>query len=139
MDKPKLQVTLITGRTIEQGVGKELGKISKEYFESAATCFVDPDDLRALRIKEGKNVRVITNYGFIIVKAQCSPQAPHKGIAFIPYGLWANAVVDPRTGSVGMPSLKGIPATLEPAEKGQIQNLKELLTKQFGKKADDNH
>jgi formylmethanofuran dehydrogenase subunit D len=139
MQKPKLQVILLTGRTIEQGVGKELGKTSEDYFKSAASCFIDPADLKYLNVKDGDNVRVSTEYGSVIVKSLCSPQAPHRGIVFIPYGLWANAVVSAETGSIGMPSLKGTPATLEAAENEHVQGLRELLTKQFGKKTDANH
>jgi formylmethanofuran dehydrogenase subunit D len=31
---PKLEVSLLTGRTIDQGRGKERGKLSEEYWES---------------------------------------------------------------------------------------------------------
>lgn len=30
-------------RTIEQGVGKECGKASRDYFESVAVCYIDPE------------------------------------------------------------------------------------------------
>ena len=41
MVEQKLSATLITGRTIDQGVGKEMGKGSKEYFDSSSVCFID--------------------------------------------------------------------------------------------------
>ena len=47
----KLRVTLITGRTIDQGVGKEMGKGSQEYFDSCAVCFLDPVDIKKLGLK----------------------------------------------------------------------------------------
>jgi formylmethanofuran dehydrogenase subunit D len=37
-----------------------------------------------------------------------------------------------------MPSLKGVPAELEPAPDKSVMNLKELLEKQFGKETDAN-
>ena len=129
----KLNVTLLTGRTIEQGVGKERGKASKDYFESVAACYVDPEDMKRLRTKEGNNVRVSTGYGSVIVKALKSPRGPHPGVIFIPYGAWANAVVNPETDSIGMPSLKGIPAEIEPATDKVVLGLTELLREQFGK------
>ena len=64
----KLKVTLITGRTIDQGVGKEPGKGSKEYFENAAVCFIDVADMKKLGIRNGTNVRVTTQFGSVIVK-----------------------------------------------------------------------
>ena len=132
-EKPKLRVTLLTGRTIEQGVGKERGKSSKEYVESVSVCFMDPEDLKKLGIKEKTNVQVSTDHGSVVVKALKSLRAPHPGAIFIPYGPWANAVVDPETHSIGMPSLKGIPAEVEPASDKPLLSLEELLKKQFGK------
>jgi len=128
----KLCVILITGRTIEQGVGKEQGKSSKEYLESASVCYVDSEDLKKLGTKEKTNVQISTKYGSVIVKAMKSLRGPHAGIVFIPYGPWANAVVDPETGSIGMPNLKGIPAEIGPAPDKKLLSLEELLEKQFG-------
>ena len=128
-----MQVTLLTGRTIEQGVGKEQGKVSDEYFESVAVCYIDPDDLRKLGIKEESNILVSTKFGSVVVKAAKSLRGPHEGIVFIPYGPWANAVVSNETDSIGMPSLKGIPARIDPAPTEPILSLKELLKLQFRK------
>jgi len=128
-----LQVTLLTGRTIEQGVGKEQGKASDEYFKSAAVCYIDPDDLKKLGIKDESNILVSTEYGSVVIKAVKSLRGPHEGIIFIPYGPWANAVVSNETDSIGMPSLKGILARIEPSPTEPILSLKELLKLQFGK------
>jgi len=124
---------LITGRTIEQGVGKECGKASKEYVESVSVCYVDPEDLKRLGIKEKTNILVSTQYGSVVVKALKSIRAPHPRIIYIPYGPWANAVVNPETHAIGMPSFKGIPATIEPAGDLPLLGLEELLENQFGK------
>ncbi len=130
---PKLHVTLLTGRTIEQGVGKEQGKSSKEYVESVSVCYIDSEDLKKLGIKEKTNVLVSTRFGSVVVKALKSLRGPHAGMIFIPYGPWANVVVDPETHSIGMPSLKGIPAEVEPAPDKQLLSLEELLKEEFGK------
>jgi len=133
MQNPRLQVTLLTGRTIEQGVGKERGKASKEYVESVSVCYMDPEDLKRLGIKESTNVVVSTSYGSVVVKAQKSLRAPHPGIIYIPYGPWANVIVNPETHGIGMPSFKGIPAEVEPAPEKPLLGLQELLKTQFGK------
>lgn len=130
---PKLQVTLLTGRTIEQGVGKEQGKTSKEYADSVSVCYIDAEDLKKLEIKEKANVSVSTKYGTVVVKALKSRRGPHVGVVFIPYGPWANAVVDPETHSIGMPSLKGIPAEVERSPNKRVLSLEELLKEQFRK------
>ena len=132
--KPKLKVTLLTGRTIEQGVAKERGKFSEEYMESVSVCYVDPEDLKKLGIKEKINVSVSTDYGSVVVKAVKSLRGPHSGVIFVPYGPWANVVVDPETHGIGMPSLKGISAEVEPVPDKHVLSLKELLKEQFGEK-----
>jgi formylmethanofuran dehydrogenase subunit D len=131
---PKLRVTLLTGRTIEQGVAKERGKASKEYMESVSVCYMDPEDLKKLGIKEKTNVQVSTDYGSVVVKALKSLRAPHPNVIFIPYGPWANVVVNPETHGIGMPSLKGIPAEVEPAPDRPVSSLEGLLKEQFGRK-----
>jgi formylmethanofuran dehydrogenase subunit D len=132
----KLSVTLVTGRTIEQGVGKEHGKNSEDYMEDVAVCYLDPEDLKQLKIKQDTNVQVSTPYGSIVVRALKSRRGPHPRVVFMPYGPWANAIADSETDSVGMPSFKGVPAEIEPASDKAIMNLKQLLEKQFGKETD---
>jgi len=129
----KLKVTLLTGRTIEQGVGKEKGKTSQEYVKSVSVCFIDPEDLKKLGIKEKTNVLVSTEHGSVVVKALKSVRGPHPGMIYIPYGPWANVIVNPETHSIGMPSLKGIPAEIEPAPNKLLLSLEALLNEQFRK------
>jgi len=131
-EKPKLRVMLLTGRTIGQGVAKERGKASKEYMESVSVCYMDPEDLKKLGIKEKTDVLVSTDFGSVVVKALKSLRTPHVGMIFVPYGPWANVVVDPETHGIGMPSLKGIPAEVEPAPDKSVLSLGELLREQFG-------
>jgi formylmethanofuran dehydrogenase subunit D len=133
MGNQKLRVTLLTGRTIEQGVGKEHGKASKEYFESVSVCYMDPEDLKRLGIKEKTNIQVSTEHGSVVVKALKSLRTPHPSVIFIPYGPWANVVVNPETHSIGMPSLKGISAEVKPTPDKPILGLEKLLKEEFGK------
>jgi formylmethanofuran dehydrogenase subunit D len=126
-----LKVKLLTGRTIDQGVGKERGKISKEYLDSVSICYIDPEDLDKLAIKEGTNVLVATDYGSVVLKAVKSLRNPHKGSVFVPYGPWVNMIVDPETNSIGMPSYKGIPAKVTPAPDKSVLNLEELLKTEY--------
>ena len=131
-NEPRLSVTLLTGRTIEQGVGKERGKASKEYAESVAVCFIDPQDMKKLKIKEGVNVEVSTSQGSVVLKSIKSRRGPHPGIVFVPYGPWANVIVDSGTDSIGMPSLKGIPAEIESTPEKPVLDLRQLLAQLFG-------
>jgi len=128
-----LLVTLVTGRSIEQGVGKEQGKASAAYAESAAVCYVDPQDLKKLMVEENSNVLISTEHGSVVVRAVKSMRGPHSGIIFVPYGPWANAVISPGTDGIGMPSLKGVAVQIEPAFDKRILSLTELLKEQFGR------
>ncbi|MBS7655402.1 molybdopterin dinucleotide-binding protein [Candidatus Bathyarchaeota archaeon] len=129
-----MKVKLITGRSLQQGVGKETGKFSIEYFNNVAICELDPSDMETLNISPGENVVVKTKFGEVILKAVKSMQAPHKGVIFIPYGPWANLVTDPETHGSGMPNFKGIEAEVSPAKEEKILTLKEVLEKISGGK-----
>ena len=133
MVEQKLRATLITGRTIEQGVGKEMGKGSIEYYDSCAVCFFDKEDMIKLGIKNGSTVKVTSKYGSIIVKAQRYQWGTNPGMVFIPCGSWANALTGDETFSMGMPLFKGFPVEVEPAPNEQVLTLDELLMKQFGR------
>jgi formylmethanofuran dehydrogenase subunit D len=133
MMKQKLQVTLLTGRTIEQGVGKEAGKATQGYFESTTMAYMDICDMKKLGIKNKTNILVTTPNGSIVLKAVRSPRGAMPGLIYIPYGPWANAIVSNETTSIGMPSFKGTPAEVEAAPDEPVLTLKELLKSQFGK------
>lgn len=133
MVEQKLRVTLITGRTIDQGVGKEMGKGSKEYFDSAAICFLDPVDIKKLGLKSGSNVQVTSKFGSVVVKSKKFPRGVMPGMVFIPCGLWANAVCGDDTYSMGMPLFKGFPVDVEPAPNKPVLTLDELLKEEYGR------
>jgi len=130
---PRLKASLLTGRTIYQGVGKEHGKLSDEYWHSVAVCEMDPSDLQLLGIKENNSVRVITESGSVVLRAVESLRAPHAGVIFIPYGLFANVLTGTRTHGTGMPSFKGIPAEVEPARGEKAMKIRDLLRECYGK------
>jgi len=130
----KVKVILLTGRTIDQGVSKEHGKFSKEYQEKVAICEVDSSDLKNLTVIKGLNIKVITRFGSVVVKAVKSSRGSHPGIAYMPYGLWANIVVDPHTHGIGMPSFKGLSAELEAAPSENVTPIPVLLEETFRKK-----
>jgi len=127
----KLKVYLLTGRTIEQGKAKEFGKTSNLYKDSVAVCYIDQSDMKTLGIKANTPVRVSTDFGSVVLKAEKSTRSPHPGVIYIPYGPWANQIVNPETHGTGMPSFKGVPAILEPAPGEKIKNIEELLIDRF--------
>ena len=133
MVEQKLRAILITGRTIDQGVGKEMGKGSKEYFDSSALCFIDEADMKKLGIKSRTNVKVTSKYGSVIVKVVKNPYGSNPGLVFIPCGLWANAICGDETFGMGMPLFKGFQVEVEPAPNQVILTLDELLKEEYGR------
>jgi len=121
----------LTGRTIYQGVGKEQGKLTDEYFNSVAICEMDPEDMSRMTIIENSNVWVITPSGSVVVKAVKSLRAPHPRTIFMPCGPWASLIMDSETHGTGMPTLKGVPSTIEIAPMEKIQTVRELLDENY--------
>ncbi|HEY9246179.1 MAG TPA: molybdopterin dinucleotide binding domain-containing protein [Candidatus Methanoperedens sp.] len=119
-----LKVTLITGRTINQGVTIE-NKTSSDYMAATAYCELNSKNIGLLG--SGSNVKVKTSYGEVVVKLKENNGNPDS-IAFIPMGPWANAVVDPDTKGCGMPGFKGIPADVEITD-DKILLMKELIAR----------
>jgi formylmethanofuran dehydrogenase subunit D len=110
-----IQVNLISGRSIQQGVAIEGGKEKPAYRTAAGIIELDPSDLKKLGAWKNTNVRVTSAYGNVIVKAIETTQGPHPGLGFIPMGPWANQIVNPNTYSTGMPTFKGTPVTVDVA------------------------
>ncbi len=118
-----LKVTLITGRTINQGANLE-NKTSPDYLVATAYCELNSKDTSIVGTA-GSNVKVRTQHGEVVVRLKENNGNP-DGMAFIPMGPWANAVVDPDTKGCGMPGFKGIPAQIE-ATDDKILLMKELM------------
>ena len=121
-----IEVTVISGRSLSQARSRELGKFSEEYSRSVAICELDPDDMKELGALDGDNVRVKTEFGEVILRGSISRQAPHKRIAFIPYGAWASMLFGTATHTSGMPTLKGVKAIVEPAPGAKVATLQEI-------------
>ena len=133
MVQQKLRVTLLTGRTIEQGVGKEQGKSSPEYFDACSMVYMDAEDMKKLGIKNNTNVLVTTPNGSVVLKAVKYTRGAMPGLIYIPYGPWANAICSDVTTSIGMPSFKGTPAEVEAAPDKPLLSMEELLKSEFGR------
>jgi len=121
-----LKIIILTGRTIDQGCGKEIGKTSKEYVESVAVCEMNEKDMEKLKIQNGDRVRVTTKFGSVVLTAKKSRRIRSPGTAFIPYGPWANHVMGSATDGTGMPLLKGLSAHVESTEE-KVSTIRDLI------------
>jgi len=119
-----VKVKLISGRTVAQGQNLD-NKLSDEYFNAVAFCELNAADMTKIGVSPGENVKVSTKYGEVVVKAKQEAGNP-EGIAFIPMGPWANAVVSGDTKGAGMPQYKGIDAEIEKTEE-QVLQIRELM------------
>ncbi len=118
---------LLTGRTINQGVALEGGKTTKENVRAAAICVFDKEDFKKLNIIPGTPVKVITDFGEVIVYSTLSEEGPHPGIIFIPMGPWANQLVNPDSQSSGTPTYKGMRAKVEAVKDGKVLDALDLI------------
>ncbi|MDI9646565.1 MAG: molybdopterin dinucleotide binding domain-containing protein [Archaeoglobales archaeon] len=118
-----IEVEIVTGRTLDQGATVE-EKLTEEYFKAVSYIELSEDDYGALNLKDGDRVKVKTAFGEVVVFAK-KADLP-KGVAFMPMGPYANAVIDPDTDGTGMPRFKGVKAKVEKTEE-KVLSVKELL------------
>lgn len=124
-----ISLNLITGRTIQQGVSMEGGKNKPAYTDACGIIELDPADFKRLGAYRSTNVRVTSDYGSVVVKAVEATQGPHPGLAYIPMGAWANAVINPNTYGMGMPTFKGTPIQVSIATNEPVLGSVELVQK----------
>jgi len=120
---------LLTGRTINQGVALEGGKVSKENVRAAGVCSFDRDDFKKLDCLVGTPVKITTDFGEVIVYSTISDEGPHPGILFVPMGPWANQLVNPDSQGCGTPTFKGMKAKVEVIKSGNVLDALELIGK----------
>ncbi len=133
-----VEVNLISGRSIPQGVAIEEGKEKPAYRTAAGIIELDISDYKKLGLGKNTNVRVTSEYGSVVVKAIETSQGPHPGTGFIPMGPWANSVISPETYSTGMPMFKGTPVIVETAPDEEVLLGIELVQKLCGVKTESN-
>ena len=118
------KVKLISGRTTVQGQNLD-SKLSEEYFNEVAVCELNTADMEKIGVAADEPIKVTTDFGEVIVKAKEYAGIP-AGLIFIPMGPWANALVSGNTHGAGMPSFKGVDATIEKTGE-EVLHVKELM------------
>jgi len=111
----KLNLNMITQRSVEEGAAMEKGKTNPDYFEACSIIEMNPEDMKKAGIWVNSNVKVTSECGTVVVKCIHATQYCPPGLAHIRQGVWANQVVPPRTQSTGTPQYSGFPVTVEPA------------------------
>jgi len=125
-----LKVVLVTGRTVEQGIEGEAGKLREKYAKKVAVVELDAKDLKLLGIDEGRPVLIKTLHGEVVLRA-IAAKGRHPGIVFAPMSPWINIVIGSETDGSGMPTFKGIEAEVYPTDE-RVLSIEELLKKYYG-------
>jgi len=86
--------------------------------------------MKELGIQDGDAIKVMTEYGEVVVRAKRNDDNP-QDVIFIPMGLWANLVIEPHTSGTGMPGYKGVDATVERTEE-KPKSMMEILREYGG-------
>jgi len=124
----KIDVTLITGRSLQQGISLEIGKTSTEYFNSVNYVEMNRSDSDALEMNKDAPVEITTSHGKVLLFWRVSEGLP-QGLIFVPYSPWINQVIGTDTACTGTPNFKGIKATVSPATGKQVLTFVELMDK----------
>lgn len=126
-----MEVTLLTGRTWRQGAGMEIGRNSEEYAKAVAICEIGEEDMKKIGVREGEPVKLISEYGNVVVRATKAENPPYPGVVFVPMGLWSNRLMGYLTGTTGMPHFKGIKVKIEAAPGEKLLPIRELVREVF--------
>ncbi|MHA1733183.1 MAG: molybdopterin dinucleotide binding domain-containing protein [Promethearchaeota archaeon] len=119
-------LTLVTGRTVEQGIAFESGGEGQDLVEHCARCELAEEDLQKLGVKSGARVEVSTSSGSVVLKVAAAGEGARPGVVFVPVGPWANVLIDSDTGGTGIPLFKGIPATVQGPAAEPVLSAEEL-------------
>jgi formylmethanofuran dehydrogenase subunit D len=114
------RLTLITGRTKEQGQALHLGKGSCAYRDATTWMEMNAQDMARLGIADGDVVHVQTEAGHadLPVRAGTLP----AGVVFMPAGPAANKLAGADTEGTGMPLLKGLTIAVASRPAGQAKS-----------------
>lgn len=106
MHVQKIEATLITGRTLKQGIGLEKGKLSEYYIEQTSYVEMSEEDLGKIGKEAGGRVRL--SLDALSIELECRKGDIPPGVVFIPYGPLCNRLIGVNTDGTGMPDYKGL-------------------------------
>ncbi|UUX91571.1 molybdopterin dinucleotide binding domain-containing protein [Methanoplanus endosymbiosus] len=115
---------MITGRTVKQGVGVER-KLSADYKKETSACRMNPLDMMDLGLNEGNHIKIISNYGEVVMAA-VEDNTLTAGMIFIAYGPYCNVITSHETHGTGMPDFKSTPVRIEETDE-DLKTVEELF------------
>jgi formylmethanofuran dehydrogenase subunit D len=101
-------------RTTKQGQQINVGKYGDDYKAIVETLNMHPEDMKAVGIVSGGDLRVRSEYGEITFK--CVEGKGPQGMIIVPYGPPTCLLMGRDTDGTGMPTSKGWEVEVEPVE-----------------------
>lgn len=108
---PDTTLTLITGRSTEQGTGISVGKSQAEYQQATTVLELSLADITRFGLQEGDRVKLKTRYGEVTVVCRRAELPP--GVGFMAFGPATSTLIGGETHASGMPDTKGFEVELE--------------------------
>lgn len=122
---PEYDIKIITRRDVFQSSVCEEDRFGDECLELSALIVLDAAEMKRMGIQDGANVRLISKWGSVVVRARASPREEQKGLGFMVNSPWVNALVSEKTPD-GMPAFKDIEVKITISKDG-ITGIQELL------------
>jgi len=109
------KMTLIGGRSKDQGTSLCAGKLGAEYLDVTTTVEMNVEDMARLGLQPNGRVRLRTAVGETVVrcKSRETKDLP-RGLLFIAYGPASSALMAGDTAGTGMPISKNLDVEVEP-------------------------
>ncbi|KXH70423.1 MAG: hypothetical protein AM326_12350 [Candidatus Thorarchaeota archaeon SMTZ-45] len=89
---PHVELKLVIAHSFEADVESARNILSNEFLTSAARVRLNKVDLQRLGLKDGGHASIKSKAGYIVLAAY-SDEKVTEGLAVIPYGPWALALV----------------------------------------------
>jgi formylmethanofuran dehydrogenase subunit D len=108
---PNGKLTLITGRSTEQGIGISTGKSGSRYRSATTIVQLSASDMGRFGLHDGDTVRLRSRFGE--ATATCHAEDLPEGLAFMAFGPATSQLTGDETHASGMPDGKALEVELE--------------------------
>ncbi|MCL7415085.1 MAG: formylmethanofuran dehydrogenase [ANME-2 cluster archaeon] len=122
---PDYDIKVITYRDVFQAVACEEDYTGDECREMSAVIVLDAAEMKRMGFHEGKNVRLTSKWGSVVVMIKKSPREEQKGLGFMVNSPWSNALVSDEMLN-GIPEFKDIEVKIT-GSNDEITSIKELF------------
>jgi len=112
LKSPEYDIKITTYRDIFQIEALEQNRFGEEYRKLSAAIMMSKEDMKKMGFKQGDKVKLINDYGSIVVELRETKRNEPGGVAFMVNSPWSNSLVSGETGGKGIPEFKNITARI---------------------------